>query len=370
MGNANGGFPRSGSSPPRAPLAYVQGNYAVPQLVLATVSAPYNGAQTTGNLNVVIVGWNDSIAEVRSVTDTAGNVYQLAVGPTVLNGMLSQAIYYAKNIAAPTLATNTVTVKFNGAAIYPDVRILEYSGIDPVSPVDAVAGAAGNSATSSSGAVATTNDRDLLVGANTVRTTTAGAGVGFTEELLTYPDGDIAEDQIVTQAGSYSADATLNGGDGWVMQMVAFRAARSSSTPTPTPSATPTPTPSSTPTPTPSATPTPTPRSSPSPTPNPTPTPAPTPTPQPTPSPTPISSVTLAWDANPKTSDSATNTTGYRLHVGLLSGVYTQTTSVGNTTTATVSNLISGLTYYYVVTAYNGGGLESPPSNEVSYRAP
>jgi hypothetical protein len=56
--------------------------------------------------------------------------------------------------------------------------------------------------------------------------------------------------------------------------------------------------------------------------------------------------------------------------VGLASGVYTQSTDVGNTTTATASNLISGSTYYFVVTAYNSAGVESPHSNEVSQQAP
>ena len=42
--------------------------------------------------------------------------------------------------------------------------------------------------------------------------------------MITSPDGDILEDEIVTTAGSYSATAQLNGG-AWIMQMVAFRAA-------------------------------------------------------------------------------------------------------------------------------------------------
>jgi outer membrane biosynthesis protein TonB len=203
-----------------------------------------------------------------------------------------------------------------------------------------------------------------------VFTGTTGPGSGFTKRLLTLPDGDIAEDQIVTAAGSYRATAPLGYWGNWVMQMVAFRSA--SSAPTPTPVPTPSPTPTPTPKTTPSPTPTPTPKTTPSPTPTPTPktTPSPTPTPAPTPSPTPGSSVTLAWNANLPTSDPATNTTGYRLHLGLASGVYTQSTNVGNTTSVTVSNLISGLKYYFVVTAYNSSGLESPPSIEVSYTAP
>ena len=125
-------------TPTPAALSYVQGNYATPQSPLTAVTVPYTAAQTAGDLNVVIVGWNDSTAQVSSLTDSKGNVYQLAVGPTVLTGSapLSQAIYYAKNISAATAGANTVTVTFNAAAIYADIRILEYSGIDPVTPVD------------------------------------------------------------------------------------------------------------------------------------------------------------------------------------------------------------------------------------------
>ena len=122
------------------------------------------------------MGWNDSKALVNSLTDSKGNVYQLAVGPTVLTGSipLSQAIYYAKNILAATAGANTVTVKFSAAAVAVDIRVLEYSGIDPVSPVDVSAAATGNSATSSSGTVITKNANDLLVGANIVWTATSG----------------------------------------------------------------------------------------------------------------------------------------------------------------------------------------------------
>jgi hypothetical protein len=75
------------------------------------------------------------------------------------------------------------------------------------------------------------------------------------------------------------------------------------------------------------------------------------------------SGVTLAWDP-------ATDVAGYRLYCGTASGVYTQTLEVGNTTQTLVSNLVDGQTYFFAVTAYNSGGLESSPSNEVSYQLP
>jgi len=45
---------------------YVQGNYSAPQTPQKTVPVTYTAAQTTGNLNVVIVGWNDSNAVVSA----------------------------------------------------------------------------------------------------------------------------------------------------------------------------------------------------------------------------------------------------------------------------------------------------------------
>jgi hypothetical protein len=184
---------------------------------------PFIGTQTAGNLNVVIVGWNDSTAQVQSVTDTKGNAYALAVGPTVQMGVATQSTYYAKNIAAATPSGNTVTVTFTVSAVFPDIRIAEYSGIDPSVPVDVVAAAQGSGASSDSGSVTTGNANDLLVGANLVQTGTKGPGPGYTSRVITNPDGDILEDSIVTAIGSYSATAPLTAAGPWIMQMVAFR---------------------------------------------------------------------------------------------------------------------------------------------------
>jgi HYDIN/CFA65/VesB-like, Ig-like domain/Cep192 domain 4 len=204
---------------------FVQVNGAVPQsTAVSTVSVTYTAAQSVGNLNVVVVGWNDTRAVVTSVSDSKGNVYTRAIGPTLGSG-LSQSIYYAKNIVAAAAGANQVTVTFSPAAAYPDIRILEYSGIDPANPMDTSAGAAGNSSSPSSGAAVTANATDLLVGANTVATLTSGAGSAFTRRMITSPDGDIAEDRVVTTPGSYSATAPLSWGGPWVMQLVAFRAA-------------------------------------------------------------------------------------------------------------------------------------------------
>jgi hypothetical protein len=205
-------------------IGYVQGHYATPQTAQTTVSVTFTAAQAAGDLNVVVVGWNDSTAVVNTVTDNSGNTYQLAVGPTAVSRTLSQSIYYASNIAAASPKANTVTVKFSSAAVYPDIRIVEYSGVSSANPVDVTAASSGSGTTSQTNSVATSNATDLIVGANTVTTVTARAGSGFTSRIVTSPDGDIVEDRIVTAAGSYQATAPISPAGSWIMQMVAFRA--------------------------------------------------------------------------------------------------------------------------------------------------
>src|SRR6185437_11857900 len=61
-----------------AAIGFVQGSYATPQSPQSVVSVNYAGAQGSGNLNVVVVGWNDTAAAVSSVTDSRGNIYTRA----------------------------------------------------------------------------------------------------------------------------------------------------------------------------------------------------------------------------------------------------------------------------------------------------
>ena len=73
----------------------------------------------------------------------------------------------------------------------------------------------------------------------------------------------------------------------------------------------------------------------------------------------PGTSVALAWNPSQGT------VTGYRVSYGTTSGQYTNTIGVGNTTSYTVANLLSGSTYYFAVQAYNTAG-SGPYSSEVS----
>src|SRR5215510_8020775 len=60
-------------------ISYVQGNFVTPQTSQATVNITFTAAQVAGDLNVVVVGWNDSSATVSAVTDSSHNIYARAV---------------------------------------------------------------------------------------------------------------------------------------------------------------------------------------------------------------------------------------------------------------------------------------------------
>jgi hypothetical protein len=215
-GTKTGGYTFT-SSTGGGPIGFVQVKAATPQTPSSSVAVTYPVAQTAGNLNIVAVGWNDTTSTVSSISDSQGNTYTLAIGPTTGTG-LRQSIYYAPNIRG---GSNTVTVTFNQAAIWVDVRVLEYSGLSTTSPLDVTAGAAGTGTSASSGAATTTVANELIFAAGMTTATFKSAGTGFVSRIITSPDADIAEDQVVTSTGSYNATAPSTSGS-WVMQIATF----------------------------------------------------------------------------------------------------------------------------------------------------
>jgi opacity protein-like surface antigen len=78
-------------------------------------------------------------------------------------------------------------------------------------------------------------------------------------------------------------------------------------------------------------------------------------------------SVTLAWDAS-----TSSGTTGYKVYVSQISGVYGPPSSaiaLGNVLTHTVTGLAENTRYYFVATAMRGT-LESAFSNQVDTTTP
>lgn len=74
------------------------------------------------------------------------------------------------------------------------------------------------------------------------------------------------------------------------------------------------------------------------------------------------STVTLAWNRSP-----GSEVTGYRIYYGVASGSYANSVTVGNVTSNSIPGLTNGVTYFFAVKAYDANGVESVPSNEISF---
>jgi Tol biopolymer transport system component len=120
-------------------------------------------------------------------------------------------------------ATGSPSWSADGKQIAIDSRVEGHG--DTANPLDlpAAVGAAGTGSTANSGSATTATANDLIFGAGTTSGHFNGPGTGFTSRIITSPDGDIAEDKIVSSTGSYNATAPANYSN-WVMQMVAFKA--------------------------------------------------------------------------------------------------------------------------------------------------
>jgi hypothetical protein len=75
--------------------------------------------------------------------------------------------------------------------------------------------------------------------------------------------------------------------------------------------------------------------------------------------------ILLVWSAS-----NDPTVTGYNIYYGSASRSYTNAISAGSLTSATVSNLLAGSTYYFAATSYTLAGLESDFSAEASYTVP
>jgi len=75
--------------------------------------------------------------------------------------------------------------------------------------------------------------------------------------------------------------------------------------------------------------------------------------------------VSLGWSPS-----SATNVVGYNIYYGTSSGDYTSEITIGNVSAITLSNLTSGVTYYFAATAFDAAGNESGFSNEAMFVVP
>ena len=115
-----------------------------------------------------------------------------------------------------------MTVKFNQTASYPNVNVLEYSGLNTANPLDVCAAATGSGTTANSGSATTTSANELIVGAGNPTSVFTAAGSGFTNRIINVIRRHIGR-QDCQQHGKLQCDGDVDLRY-WVMQMATFRA--------------------------------------------------------------------------------------------------------------------------------------------------
>ena len=194
---------------------------------VSSMQLKYKYAQSAGNLNLVVVQGSKTSATIKSVSDSDGNAYQLAIGPTTSAGS-QQWMYYAPIIKASNSngsGANTVSVTFSGQVSNADMTIFELTGVYALA--NAVSGS-GNGITASTGYIANKVPEILVAGACSDGTCKTYLDPGYQRG----GDGDFGDDvngneyQYVITPGSYNATMGVGGSNNtkcnWVMQLAAF----------------------------------------------------------------------------------------------------------------------------------------------------
>ena len=189
----------------------------------ASSSLAFSANNSAGNFIAVLIRAGGSGSGL-TVTDTRANVYRQATRFTRGTDHVG-AIYYAENVGS---GANTVTVSVAAAATL-RFGILEYSGVAKSSALDGVVTAVGTSTLPNSGTLTTTASGDLLLGAITINenvNVVAGAGYTIRQSVPALPATKvIAEDRIMTSAGTASATGTLAVAFPWGAALAAFKPA-------------------------------------------------------------------------------------------------------------------------------------------------
>jgi hypothetical protein len=191
---------------------------------VTTVSASAINA-TSGNLIAVFVTYYYGVhgdPATTTITDTAGNTYTQV--DTRDNGASQKIIsFYAKNIVGN--ASNVVTATFSSNTIYTDIFVLQYSGLDTASPLDAHTTGTASASTSVTSSSFTTSQADEVIVAGAFDDTGGPltAEAGYTKQVSVNNGG--VEDKIVSSIQT-GVTASMTGASGnWGMAVMTFKQA-------------------------------------------------------------------------------------------------------------------------------------------------
>ncbi|MGA3048225.1 MAG: LamG-like jellyroll fold domain-containing protein [Terracidiphilus sp.] len=177
---------------------------------------------TTGNLILVFSHWDNQSA-TATVTDQLGNTYLPMFPPTNSGPNDRFQAWYAKNIVGGGQLGITITFsgKTNSISL---LDAVEYSGLDPNTPLDGFASGTGNGLSQSSGSISVPNaNSDIVIGffGYSGYALPYTAGSGFT--MRGFDATSMLEDLSATTSGTYTATATSQNSAYWAAFIIAFK---------------------------------------------------------------------------------------------------------------------------------------------------
>jgi len=192
-----------------------------PTANLLTLTLPSVGI--AGDLILVSVGWDLNSVTVTSITDSQGNVYQSGLGPTGWGTTFHEQIFYAKNIFG---GANVINIQMSGSSsVFFEARAFEYTGVDSISPIDAISTSTGFGTSMNSGSVGVASVGEILfaVGQSDTVSAVFTPLSGFSLRPINSGGGIIVEDKVAIAAVPTSASATASVSGNWIMQLISIR---------------------------------------------------------------------------------------------------------------------------------------------------
>lgn len=198
--------------PPPVQLVQTEATTVSPLPSVESFTTTFNGPVTAGNTIVMVFWWEHPLnigSGIVGVTDSEGNVYQLALdAPALINSSTQADIvyYYAPNAKGGTPAAVTITTSAQAYTTEVSMVVLEYSGVHSVDATNTASVL--NGSIESTGMATTHAAPEIVLGSLlTTYTTTVGAGTGFRSRFQS--SYFLVEDKVVSSAGTYDAEFSM-----------------------------------------------------------------------------------------------------------------------------------------------------------------
>lgn len=220
--DAPAGDTAAGPDSARPPLAFGQHTGRQCTGGPVTCNAVFGTPSVAGDVVLMTATYASTTAQVKSVSDSDGDVFQLALGPMAWAGSPYRTELWwatANGGGSPSMVIVELTA---ASTAFEQLALDEYTGVDPTQPVDQIAFASGLTGTTfDSGPKTITHAPEIIFGHGEGMSETVSAGLGFT--VRDTSNANIEEDQIVSTIGSYAATFGLSKSGEWIALMVTLR---------------------------------------------------------------------------------------------------------------------------------------------------